>query len=604
MDNRSTLLIYTSIILSLAVRQAIGDESSNTTGCLPAGTNIAERLKELIDATQDDTTVDVSTPLLVDPIYGPVEDWCFDLPVDFSGAFQGMTDIPWDITGWNTSGIEDFNSVFDGCTNFNQNISRWDTSNAKNFSYMFRNAKSFNQEIGWWTVSSVVDFTEMFRGASSFTGGLGLDYIRALNSINHCFCDDTRCHNTTECDEFYPVPCYCGVIRNCPLNFTTEYDLYASCRQEVFRGNWFTNSGEKYDRMFQGATSFDGNTYGDSFDFRGATYADIYTETKYEIVNNYPACSFDVNVSYFPEIDDLTLPRVLASLSMLSSLYIIYGLIGRQRDREKNMKFWFHRMLLGVSCFDVTSSLGFFLMDWPMPSEYPVTYREGGPPAITPNDYNSDPFVCYKLLEYLNNFPGASGNVTTCTIQGFIIQVGTIGSMLFTCWLSLGFLLMVKYNWREQNLEKLQRILVSFTLLLAFGSAIFLAAIGQFNYTTPGFCWIGPFPPNFEYDGVPYDGYSEDEKVFLRGTENYFIYRLVFGQVWVGVALLIIMYSLIVVFCHVRSTVARNRRYGAAHLRREMSASRSSSLRGSFRGELLSEKEKLVMKKGFSYSGK
>ena len=594
MDNRSLLLIYTSIILSLAVRQALGDESSNTTGCLPAGTNIAERLKKLI-GVQDDTTVDdggdVSTPLLVDPIYGPVEDWCFDLPIDFSGAFRGMTDIPWDITGWNTSGIEDFNSVFDGCTNFNQNISGWDTSNAKNFSYMFRNAKSFNQEIGWWTVSSVVDFTEMFRGASSFTGGLGLDY--------------TRCYSTTECIEFYPKPCYCYSSRNghCPLNFTAEYDLYASCRQEVYRGNWFTTSGEKYDRMFQGATSFDGNTYGDSFDFRGATYADIYTDTKYEIVNNYPACASNVDGAYV-KIDDLTLPRVLASLSMLSSLYIIYALIGRQRDREKNMKFWFHRMLLGVSCFDVISSLGFFLMDWPMPSEYPVTYREGGPPALTPTTHNYLPFGCYELFVYWNNFPGASGNVTTCTIQGFIVQVGIIGSMLFTCWLSLGFLLMVKYNWREQSLEKLQRILVSFTLLLAFGSAIFLAAIGQFNYTTPGFCWIGPFPPSFEYDGVPFDSYSEAEKVFLRGTENYFIYRLVFGQVWVGVALLIIMYSLIVVFCHVRSTVARNRRYGAEHLRGEMRSSRSSSLRGSFRGELLSEKEKIIMKKGFSYSGK
>ena len=355
--------------------------------------------------------------------------------------------------------------------------------------------------------------------------------------------------------------------------------------------------------MFQGATSFDGDVYL-AFDFRGATYEDIYTDTKYEIVNDYPACSIFVNDDGLPpKLDDLTLPRVLASLSMLSSLYIIYGLIGKKKDREKNLKFWFHRMLLGISCSDVISSFGYFLMDWPFPSEYPVPSFEGGPIALDPL---SQEFECYDLLVYMIFYPGASGNFTTCTIQGFIIQVGIIGSLLFTSWISLGFLLMVKYNWRDQSLDKLQRVLVPFTFLLAFGSAIFLAAIGQFNYTTPGFCWIGPYPHAFEFNGLQYDEYHEEEQVFLRGTENFFIYRLVFGQVWAGVALLIIMYSFVVVFFHVRSTMVRNRRYGAGHFRREMSSSRSSSLRGSFRqnGEILSEKEKLVMKKGFSYSGR
>ena len=98
--------LYLMVALSLISHS----NSQETRPCIPAGTRIAETLTTLLQNPDS---------ILEDPVYGPVEEWCFEALVDFSGAFQGMEDIPWNITAWKTSGVTDFSSAFDGCTNFN-----------------------------------------------------------------------------------------------------------------------------------------------------------------------------------------------------------------------------------------------------------------------------------------------------------------------------------------------------------------------------------------------------------------------------------------------------------------------------------------------------
>ena len=577
--------------------------------CIPAGTRIAETLRTLL---QDPDSV------LEDPVYGPVEEWCFEALVDFSGAFQGMEDIPWNITAWKTSGVTDFSSAFDGCTNFNQDISGWDTRDAKNFSYMFRNAKSFDQDISSWRVSKVEDFTEMFRGASSFSGGIG-------KTAEECFRGSLAITNATF---------ECGCWKDCheSPNFVSEYEeTYKWCRDENFIGCWFTYAGKKYDRMFQGATSFDGYL-SPGFDFKDATYDDILTDTFYAPLNDNPGCAhflsgvrageyeYPIDITGGTEnairIRQLTMiiPRVFAMLSMLSSLYIVVSLIGTKQSREKTKTFWFFRMLLGLSSFDVVSSFGYFLMDWPMPSEFPglegINHQFSD---LMGEDWELQGrlYSCFNHYYHEYWYPYASGTIATCTIQGFVIHVGLIGSMLFTAWLSVGFVLMVKYNWREQKLMKLQWVLVIFTCLLAFGSAIFLAVEEYFNPVSTGFCWIGKFGRDVALPGVPYEEIGERfRNNFERGGQHLEIYQLVFAQLWVGLVLITIIISLTMVFFHVRSTEARNKRYGSHSFRRNISSSdkQSSSLQGDLRNNnedrnRLSDKEILVMKKGFSYGG-
>ena len=596
-------------------------KSQETRPCIPAGTRIAETLTTLLQNPDS---------ILEDPVYGPVEEWCFEALVDFSGAFQGMEDIPWNITAWKTSGVTDFSSAFDGCTNFNQDISGWDTRDAKNFSYMFRNAKSFDQDIGSWRVSKVEDFTEMFRGASSFSGGIG-------NSPTECSFQACSYHgNDTSCSGAPIIPFECSCWSSChnSPNFVSEYEeTYKWCRDEHFIGCWFTYAGKKYDRMFQGATSFDGYL-SPGFDFKDATYDDILTDTFYAPLNNKPGCAHYLSEVRTGEYEypielaggtenairvrqlTMIIPRVFAMLSMLSSLYIVVSLIGTKQSREKTKTFWFFRMLLGLSSFDVVSSFGYFLMDWPIPSEFPslvgINYQFADLMGEDWMWFHS----CYYLYFHEYWYPYASGTIATCTIQGFLIQVGLIGSMLFTAWLSVGFVLMVKYNWREQKLMKLQWVLVIFTCLLAFGSAIFLAVEEYFNPVSTGFCWIGKFGRDVALPGVPYEEIGERfRNNFERGGQHLWIYQLVFAQLWVGLVLITIIISLTMVFFHVRSTEARNKRYGSQFFRRTISSSdnrsssqRSSSLRGDLNNDnedrnRLSDKEILVMKKGFSYGG-
>lgn len=584
-----------SLILALSL--IYSGTSQETRPCIPAGTRIAETLKSRL---QDPDSI------LEDPVYGPVQEWCFEASVDFSGAFQGMENIPWNITAWQTSGVTDFSSAFDGCTNFNQDISGWDTRDAKNFSYMFRNAKSFDQDIGIWRVSKVEDFTEMFRGASSFSGGLG-------NDPGGCYSEGCSYHGYDESCKFeFPRECFC--FDNCHdiENYLSGYEeTHKWCRDDFFVGCWFTYAGKKYDRMFQGATSFDGWVH-PGFDFIGATHDDIFTDTKYAPVNNYPGCAnFLFNTSkdagYAISLEGgveahrarrltMIIPRVFAILSMFSSLYIIVSLTRTKQEREKTQNFWFFRMLFGLSFFDVVSSFGYFLMDWPIPSERPALESLNRQiQDFVQADRDTFPHSCFNHFYHEYWYPFASGTQATCTIQGFIIQVGLIGSMLCTAWLSLGFLLMVKYNWRQQKLMKLERVVVAFTFLLAFGSAIFLAVVDQFNPVSTGFCWIGDFPRNIELSGVAYEDFAERfGDSLVRGEKHLMTYQLVFAQIWVGLVLLTIIISLLMVFFHVRSTVRRNKLYG------------EESMRGKSNNEdrqRLSEKEKLVMKKGFGYGG-
>ena len=158
---------------------------------------------------------------------------------------------------------------------------------------------------------------------------------------------------------------------------------------------------------------------------------------------------------------------------------------------------------------------------------------------------------------------------------------------------------------------KLQWVLVIFTCLLAFGSAIFLAVEEYFNPISTGFCWIGEFGRDVALPGVPYEEIGERfRNNFKRGGQHLVIYQAVFAQLWVGLVLITIIISLTMVFFHVRSTEARNKRYGSHSFRRNISSSdkQSSSLQGDLRNNnedrnRLSDKEILVMKKGFSYGG-
>lgn len=90
-------------------------------------------------------------------------------------------------------------------------------------------------------------------------------------------------------------------------------------------------------------------------------------------------------------------PKPFAILSMIGSICIIKHIFTSPKRLVRTSTF--HRILLGLSTVDLTTSFNVFLGTWPIPVDTPGVYL-------------------------------ASGNAGTCTAQGFWIQLG-VGAPLY-----------------------------------------------------------------------------------------------------------------------------------------------------------------------------
>ena len=137
------------------------------------------------------------------------------------------------------------------------------------------------------------------------------------------------------------------------------------------------------------------------------------------------------------------LPKIPASLSLLGSIAIINEVLldgtilprkGRNDEirstdhhhHQRRKKLWgesLQRVLLAMSCYDLFSSVVFFLSTWPMPK---------------------------------GTAPYAKGNMSTCNLTGFSYQFGLMGTYLSNCTLAFISLLVIKYNWSGTKLQSLE----------------------------------------------------------------------------------------------------------------------------------------------------
>ena len=114
------------------------------------------------------------------------------------------------------------------------------------------------------------------------------------------------------------------------------------------------------------------------------------------------------------------LPKITGSLSFLFSLLIATTIL---RDGSRR-KLCYHRLLLGISCADMSASLWMLLSTWPIPRDSGVVY--------------------------------AVGNHASCTAQGFFLTIGVIGAPFFNVVLSYFYLLMVNFNWKDHQVHKIE----------------------------------------------------------------------------------------------------------------------------------------------------
>ncbi len=93
-----------------------------------------------------------------------------------------------------------------------------------------------------------------------------------------------------------------------------------------------------------------------------------------------------------------------------------------------------------------------------------------------------------KEMGYL--MPGAAGNRSTCSVQGFLIGLGTCGASLYNCSICLYYLAIIKYNKKETYIrEKLEPWFHVVTVVLPLVPCIMHSAVDSYS-PLAGFCFV------------------------------------------------------------------------------------------------------------------
>ena len=139
-------------------------------------------------------------------------------------------------------------------------------------------------------------------------------------------------------------------------------------------------------------------------------------------------------------------PHITGLLSILGSSFIVLDVF------RKRFKTVYDRLLFGLAVSDIIASIGMALSTWPVP-EYQgqKTY-------------------------------GAVGSLASCEFQGFFIQLG-LATPLYSAFLSLYYILLVKFNYRPNTLKMLrfEKAAHGVSLSLALITAVASLALKQYN---------------------------------------------------------------------------------------------------------------------------
>jgi len=219
------------------------------------------------------------------------------------------------------------------------------------------------------------------------------------------------------------------------------------------------------------------------------------------------------------------IPKVTAVLSLWGSFYIIYDIFRSyrgDRDDTTNVKVY-HRILLALSISDcVLSFSSYFMNSWLIPKDI----KEG--------DY----------------FWGHIGTRETCMAQGFLTQLGSICSLLYTALLSIYFLLFIKYKWEEHQFRKIEPFVHGSILIYAIISATVPLLKNLYNPEI-SFCWIQSYP--YKCD--------TDENIECIYGEDILMYRIIFFILPSSCAFTTITICMTTLCIHTHNQIKRIRRF-------------------------------------------
>jgi hypothetical protein len=176
---------------------------------------------------------------------------------------------------------------------------------------------------------------------------------------------------------------------------------------------------------------------------------------------------------------------------------------------------------VGMSCVDVLASFAWFLSVWAVP-------RGSGPLA--------------------------RGNVASCNFQGFLLQFA-VGSPLYNCSLALYYVLVIKYNWTNEQLVKIERYIHAFIITFIMSTSIAGLPLRMYN-RVGAVCWVVGLPGNCDRSTItPSDVPCERGNwAWAFGTFLFYV------PLWICV--LLCMVAMFVIYLQVRQTFGKLQMYG------------------------------------------
>ena len=138
-------------------------------------------------------------------------------------------------------------------------------------------------------------------------------------------------------------------------------------------------------------------------------------------------------------------------------------------------------------------------------------------------------------------YPHAVGNANSCRAQGFIVQF-SISSVLYNACLSVYYLLVIKFNWRICDMERIEKWMHIFPLSFGLVTAITALVLG-FYHPANWDCWIAPSKS------------SDPDKEIINALQWGFFFAVLWASIIFG------SFNMLAVYFYVRQIENRSVRW-------------------------------------------
>jgi len=285
-------------------------------------------------------------------------------------------------------------------------------------------------------------------------------------------------------------------------------------------------------------------------------------------------------------------PKFSAIASICGSIFIVHDILkshfrnSRKHPRKNSVttrhthsssktlrNSAFYRLVLCLSLSDFLASTAMFLTTWPIPKD---EFVPGNP----------------SNLVY-----GNIGNRSTCTAQGFFIQLSIICPM-YNALLASYYYLTIRHGWKERDFQvRVEYGGQAIVLFWGLGTAIAGLVLQIYNNCSNIWCWIAKYPM----------GCGPDGSVPCEHGEHADVLRWVFyyGPLWICIG--VVSGTTFLVYWYVRNLEVKANQYTSKYstVGRASTAGSSSIVLGGERNEKLrqNKRSRAVAQQGLFYAG-